>query len=149
MQGKPIIMLLLVLFSFMQTYAQESRIGIVKSINTIESIFEDAYPDGKSGIHITTSGIVEEWDSTYLFRLVYNLRDIDLAKSEVEAQFERNELAILLVCRHGDNCVKVLEGSAKARFYHQFYGFTLPGNRQRDLNEVLLQLIEIQKKLPR
>lgn len=75
--------LLMVLVISQTLFAQQNKMKLVSSIQTIEEIFGLVYPGNQTGVHMTMSGMVEEWDSTFHFTMRYDLREIDLSMAEI------------------------------------------------------------------
>lgn len=129
--------------------AQDVLVRRAKAINMVEQLFSFAVPDSLTGVHIVMNGMVEEWDSLSQFSIRYQLREMDLQQAEIMHFEEANEVALLLPCMQNDNCVKLTDFSKKQKYYSSVHAFTMPGNKERVLAEILELLKEIRTTLPR
>jgi hypothetical protein len=130
-------------------FGQQNKIKLVSAINTVEEIFAEVYPGNHTGIHISVSGMVEEWDSTYHYTMRYDLRDIDLSLATVVENKASKEMYIDLLCKQQQNCIKLTEHGKGHRYYSNAQAFAMPASEERKLEEILLQLKLIQQNLGR
>jgi hypothetical protein len=145
-----ITLLVLSLFMFINTaHTQESRQSLVHAINKLETTLEKILHADSQRIFVSMKGIVEEWDTSHTYRMIYDVREIDLTEVNIVQISDRSEAALLLNCKIQDNCVKVEEKDKKVKYFNQIYAFTLPIEKQRHLAEIYELLVEIQQSLPK
>lgn len=130
-------------------FGQQNKIKLVSAINTVEEIFAEVYPGNHTGIHISVSGMVEEWDSTYRYTMRYDLRDIDLQLAAIVENTTNKELYIELICIQQQNCIQLTEQGKGHRYYNNAQAFAMPASEERKLEEILLKLKLIQQNLGR
>lgn len=141
--------LLMVLVISQTLFAQQNKMKLVSSIQTIEEIFGLVYPGNQTGVHMTMSGMVEEWDSTFHFTMRYDLREIDLSMAEIVQDETGMELYIDLLCKQQQNCIKLTAQGRKPSYYSSAQAFAMPASEERKLAEILIHLRIIQQNLSR
>lgn len=129
--------------------AQDVLVKRATAINMVEQLFSFAVADSQTGVHITMNGMVEEWDSLSHFSIRYQLREMDLQQAEIMHFEAANEVALLLPCMRNEYCVKLTGGNNKQKLYSSVHAFTMPGNKERALAEILDMLKEIRSTWPR
>jgi hypothetical protein len=144
-----LIFFLFLCFNFFNLNAQEGRQTLVQALSKLETTLNKASPGASQQIYISAQGIVEEWDTTHRFKMIYDLREINLTEINIVHFDESAEASLLLVCKGSVNCVKLEEKDQRAKYFNQIYAFTLPLENQRHLADIYNLLVEIQQALPK